>query len=258
MSDNLQMPTIAHKIVLHFKNLVIGKDDDKIADLRHVAEVVEHVSFEETTNKNAKTGEDQPCIKRKSEEYTLMIPDFKALLGDMVDAIDGLNMDEVKRLQELAAKHVEDFARKLVDGAVIRNEAGEVTGIEGFQVVTNEVANFALASAESFGRKASGGKQTVPVAVRDAGLESFREFLASNEVPEKGIKIMVAAAKSYFSPTTIAQLPPEALEKIKGRIEAWYESANDEEQTAYGLLFNRWVEKLERALQPESLDLDIL
>ena len=251
------MPTIAHKIVLHFKNLVVGRDDDKIADLKHVADSVEHVKYSETVNKSVKDGTDQNCVKRDSEEYTVMIPNFESLLSDMVEGIEGLTLIEVKRVQELVAKHADDYARKLVDGAVVRDEDGNITGIEGFALVTDEVASFALAAAESFGRKAGGSKQTVPVAVRDAGIEAFRNFLAENEVPEKGIQLMVAAAKSYFSPTTIAQLPPEALEKIKGRIEAWYADAEEEQQLEFGLLYNRWVDKLAKALKPEELDIDI-
>ena len=255
--EKLQMPTIAHTVVLHFKNLVVGKDDAKIADLKDVAAAREHVKFTEGTNVSTTDNSEQQCVKRDSESYTLMIPNLESLLGDLIDGIDGLALAEVKRVQELVAKHVDDYARKLTDGLVARDENGNVTEITGFQVVTDEIASFALAAAEAFGRAKGAGKQTVPKEVRDAGVASFAEFLAESGVPEKGVQVMTAGAKSYFSPTTIAQLPPEALEKIRGRIDAWFDACEEADKQAYGLLHSRWVEKLNKALSPDELDMDI-
>ena len=250
------MPTVAHKVALHFKNLVIGRDDDKIADLKHVCEVVEHVKFENTVNLG-KNDVEQACIKRASEEYTVLTPDFNVLLGEFLEDVDGLDKKQAVRVQELVAKHIDDFARRLVDGAVVRDSEGVITGIEGFQQVTSANCSFALASLESLGRKASGAKQTVPVAVRDAGIALLTAFLTEAAVNEKGVKLITAAAKSYFSPAVIAQLPPEALEIIKGRIESWHAVLEDAHKEEYGLLYSRWMEKLDKAINPDEMDIAI-
>lgn len=254
--DTVVMPTVAHKVSLHFKNLVIGRDDDKIADLKHVCDLVEHVKFENTTN-IGKGEVEQACIKRSSEDYTVLIPDFNVLLGEFLEDVDGLDKKQAVRVQELVAKHIDDFARRLVDGAVVRDNDGVITGIEGFQQVTSANCSFALAALESLGRKASGAKQTVPVAVRDAGIALLSTYLTEAAVNEKGIKLITSAAKSYFSPAVIAQLPPEALEIIKGRIEAWHAVLEDAQKEEYGLLYSRWIEKLEKAISPDELDIAI-
>ena len=168
-----------------------------------------------------------------------------------------LDLKEVTRVQELVAKHISDYSRSLVDGQVEELEDGSLGAVTGYQQVTNENASFLLASLESFGRAKSAAAATVPAAVRDAAVASLRDFLSANGLGDKGIQIICAATKSYFSPTTVAQLNSEALAKIQGRIESWYNSLADEERQAYGLFFNRQNEKINKALNPEELEVDI-
>lgn len=250
------MPTVAQSIVLHFKNLVIGKDDAKIEELKYVASKVAHIKFTETVNQST-TGAAQSCVKRDSEEYIVMVPDFGALLADMLDDIDGLNKPEVLRLQELVGKHTNDYARKLVDGAVERDEDGNIIAHTGYAQVTSENASFLLASMESLGRKAAAVSATVPTAVRDAAVESLRAFLVGQGVPERGAQIITAATKAYFSPTTVAQLNADALAKIQARIEAWYVSLEETDKEVYGRFYQRQIEKITKALNPEELEVDI-
>ena len=258
--ETFAMPTVAHQIVLHFKNLVVGKDDKKIDELKFVAGQVSHVKYtvgKNTATSGANAGVEQDCIKRDSETYTLMIPDFGALLADALEDVEGLDKKEAARVQELVAKHVSDYSRSLADGAVEYNDDGEMVGVTGFATVTNENASFLLAALESFGRTKGAASATVPTAVRDAACESIRVFLQGEGVGEKGVGVIVAATKSYFSPTTVAQLNADALTKIQGRIKSWYEAAGADEKEAYGLFYNRQLEKITKALNPEELEVDI-
>lgn len=252
--DKMLMPTVAHEITLHFKALVLDKkeDADKIALLRAAAEQRPHVKFEAVKNVNAQEVE-QDCIKRVSETYTIQVPDFAGLLAQLVDDIDGLSMAEIKRVQELVAKHLDTFARKLVEGSIDDN--GEVVG---FETITADKVSFADAAKEAFGRKGGAGSaKTVPAALRDEGIESFVAYLESVGVTQKGRDLMSKAARTYFAPTTVGVFNVEALTVVLGRITGWYDSLGEVDKSKFELLFTRWDKKLNDLIDPEKEELEI-
>ncbi len=266
------MPTKAVTNTYHFKKILQSKNPDGFAILTQAAEQYAHVSVEVTPI--VREGSEEVvdyAIKRVSENHTLIVPDFQALLSSLgLDeegncVIEGTSAKEFAKVQESIEAQVEAFGRTLVDGSAETNEDGDFLKdaagkfiLSGFIVPTGENCTFAIVAAVEKARGGLGGKDTISKEVRDAAVVSLMEYLATVGVPAAGQELYGKLAKSYYSRNVAAALQVEAIKRTAERIGAWFAALDEDDKITFALFHSRLQAKALDVSTPKDIEMGIL
>lgn len=266
-------PTKTVTFNYHFKRVSENKKPDEFKLLVQAADEFSHVKVTIEEIKNEQSGEiTDRVLKRDSEAYQLMVPDYEALLSSVCLSetgeltVAGVTVKEFAALQRGVEAQVEAMGRSIVDGTAAQDEDGNYIQkdgkfvLEGFGVPSAETCSFALAAAieRVRGTGGAGGKITISADLRDAAVASLCEYLAEVGVPAAGLELYTKLAKSYYSRNVTAALTPEAVKMTADRITAWFGKLDEDDQARFSIVNQRWQDKAKEAAAPKTVEMGIL
>lgn len=271
-AEQFAMPVKTVPFTFNFKKVSKAKKADEFAMLVQAAEQFPHVKVEHGEVKNEAGEVTDTFVKRVSETYAVVVPNFEELLQSITLDEEGnlqmvgVTLKEFKKLQEDVESSVFSFAKGLIDGSAAKDEDDNfllVDGkfkLEGFAIPTAENCSYAILAAieRVRGGAGAGRGDTIPTEIRDAALASLQDYLAAVGVPDAGQQLYAKIAKTYFSRNVAAQLQPEAIERIAQRIAAWYEQLDEDDKATFAAYHARVQSKAQDLLKPQEVDMGIL